>query len=713
MSRSFSLRGHRLPLAVMAMLLLGLSCAAASASAASTEVNCAGLQSALSAAKAGDVITLNELCKTGFPYKLPALALTLTGTPGAGFDGGSTVQLEGSGAAPTIEGLIFENAHSTAANSGGALSLNAAPSDSTVTLAHDTFISDVATGGEGGGARINTASAAVTVSDSTFSSNSTTGAGGALTVFATSANLSGDTFTGNSATGAGSSGGALSAFSLGGPFVLSSSSFTGNSANAEGGGAQLTAEAAGIAITLNGNTFSHNAVSDPGGTNTNSRGYLGGGLSLQGITTASTNAVQQGNTFDGNGVSFKPAAVSAMGGGEATTHVALQSTGDRFTNNTLQSPNAKENAKPERVFGWGAGLSVAECAETTEPPPSVPNVVSTLTNAIVSGNTLQSGPSANGAGMYIGFVCPNAYSTLEVRDSTVTANTVTGASGPVAGISGGPHDVLSLANTIVFGDSGGPELGGFNGLVGVSAASSDVCTGASPFSGAGNICAAPQLVSPSTGDVHETQASPTVDAGSNTLVPLGLSTDVFGGERTLAGHAVCSGEVPKVVDMGAAEYAPAALPCAPKINGPAGPVPGLTQFVSIKVSSKGVALTLSCKGASTQVCSGGAEITTAETLKGKSKKIVAVSAHSKVPDKIAVKIAQASFSIAGGASATVQLKLDKTGLALLKRFHAMPALVLASEATTSGPFLFVFHGVRFTQAKKPKKKHKSRHPKHH
>ncbi|HSS40322.1 MAG TPA: hypothetical protein VLT58_16255, partial [Polyangia bacterium] len=180
-------------------LLAGLAASALTAvpaSAASTTVGCAGLQGALSTAEAGDVITLDELCKSGFPYKLPSLALTLAGTPGAGFDGGSTVQLEGSGAAPTIEGLIFENAHSTATNSGGALTLNAAPSGSTVTLAHDTFVNDVAAGGEGGGARINTGSATVNVSDSTFSANSATGVGGALTVFATSASLSGNTFSG-------------------------------------------------------------------------------------------------------------------------------------------------------------------------------------------------------------------------------------------------------------------------------------------------------------------------------------------------------------------------------------------------------------------------------------------------------------------------------------------------------------------------------------
>jgi len=704
MSRSLSSSKRRVLLVAVMASLLGLSCAAASASAASVTVNCAELQTTLSGAKAGDVITLDQLCTGPFPYKLPEVPVTLAGTPGAGFDGGSTVQLEGSGAAPTIEGLIFENAHSTAANSGGALTLNLAPEGSTVTLARDTFTNDVASGGEGGGARINTASAAVIVTDSTFSGNSTAGVGGALTVFATSANLSGDTFSGNSATGPGSSGGALSAFSIGGPIALSSSRFMGNSANAEGGGALLTGEAAGIAITLNGNTFSHNSVSDPGGTNIDPRGYLGGGLSLQGITTASTNAVQQGNTFDGNGVSFKAAAVSAMGGGESTTHVALQSTGDRFTNNTLQPPNAKENAKPERVFGWGAGLSVAECGETTEPPPTIPNVESTLTNAIVAGNTLQSGPSANGAGVYIGFVCPNAYATLRVSDSTVTANTVSGASGPVAGISGGPHDVLSLANTIVFGDSGGPELGGFNNLAGVSAASSDVCSGASPFTGAGNICADPRLVG--GGDVHETVSSPTIDAGSNALVTSGLTTDAFRAPRILAGHIGCPSSSPAVVDMGAAEFPSA----SPFCSAPPPPARGLTHFVRLKTNAKGAALTLSCTSTDGLGCSGEIFLTTDETRQG--KKVIAVGASKRRKrTRVSVRIGQAPFSLPAGSTETFQVKLNSTGLRLLRRFHTISAWVLANETmTNNSPVIFLLHSTLFRQAKH-KPKHKPRHAK--
>ncbi len=553
---------------VGAVLALGLL--ASPAGAAETTVNCANLQSALSGAKAGDKVTLSELCTTGFPYKLPGTQLTLAGTPGAGFDGGNTVQLEGAiSASTTIEGLIFENAHSSGANSGGAgLRLNVSGSPTAVTLARDTFSNDVAASGEGGGARINTGSATVTVTDSTFTRNSGAFDGGALTIFATSANLDGDTFTDNAVTGEAAVGGGLSASTVEGPIALSSSRFTGNSSDGEGGGAWLAAEAPGVGITVSGNTFSHNSVSDPAGTSASPRGYRGGGLALEGEGTVPISAVQRGNTFDGNSVSFKAAPVSAMGGGESTTHIELQSTGDHFTNNTLQSPNATENAeaKPKKVFGWGAGLSVAECGDTGEEPPTVPNVTSTLTDAVVAGNTLQSGPSANGAGIYVGFVCPAAYATLQLNDSTVAGNVVSGTSGRVAGISGGPHDALSLANTIVYSDSGGPELGGFQGLAGVGAGNSDVCSGAAPFAGAGNICADPLLLGPDPGsaDVRETAGSPTLERGSNALIPAGVGTDAFGGPRVL-GPILCGVSPAAIVDMGAAEYAYPAPSCPPTI----------------------------------------------------------------------------------------------------------------------------------------------------
>lgn len=551
---------------VLVGALLALGLLAQPAAAAETTVGCAGLQGALSAASTGDKITLDELCKGEFPFKLPSATITLAGTPGAGFDGGSTVQLEGNSGSWTIEGLIFENAHSSGTFTGGALTINGAPSGSTIALSHDTFTNDVASGGEGGGARINTSGAIVNVTDSTFTGNSAAVAGGGLEIFAREANLSGDTFTGNFTTGASSAGGGLVAEANAGPVALSDSRFSGNKAISVGGGAELAANTTqALGFTIAGNTFVGNGISDSAGA---SKGgiYLGGGLAVVGQNAEPVNALQRDNTFDGNSVSFKAAPISAWGGGESAFRVALQSTGDRFTNNTLQPPSEAKNEKGEKVFGWGAGLSVAQCGDFGEEPPVEPNVVSTLSDAVVAGNTLLSGPSAGGAGIYVGIVCKTSYSTLQLNDSTVSGNAISGASGPVAGISGGPHDVLALANTIVYGDTGGPELGGFQGLTGASASNSDVCSGASPFPGAGNICADPQLAGPGPGsaDVRESASSPTLERGSNALIPSGLGTDALGGPRVL-GPILCGGSPPAVVDIGAAEYAYPAPSCPPTV----------------------------------------------------------------------------------------------------------------------------------------------------
>jgi hypothetical protein len=64
--------------------------------------------------------------------------------------------------------------------------------------------------------------------------------------------------------------------------------------------------------------------------------------------------------------------------------------------------------------------------------------------------------------------------------------------------------------------------------------------------------------------VHESAASPTLEAGSNALIPSGLTTDVFGAQRIL-GPVLCGVSPPAVVDMGAAEYAYPAPSCPPAI----------------------------------------------------------------------------------------------------------------------------------------------------
>jgi hypothetical protein len=711
MSRSFSSGSRNVLLVAMASLLLGLGWAAASASAASTETNCVNLPSTLSAAKAGDVITLNELCKGGFPYKLPSVQMTLAGTPGAGFDGGTTAQLEGGGASVTIEGLTFEHAESNAPGVAAGLSINTAGKPFSYTLADDTFVDDAAPMGGGGGARLNTSGGVVTVTGSTFTGDSS-GEGGGLFITADTATITDDTFEGDSSTANGDGGGLSAELGAAGS-TLSGSVFRNDTATDVGGGADISlGGSGGVSLTIVGNTFSHDSVADPSGTSTAFLGYSGGGLALGGFGGEPTTAVQSGNTFDSNSVSFQAAPTMATGGGESVDGAILQSTDDHFTNNSLQSPNAAETAKKEHVFGWGAGVSIIACADSEAISPSGPNLHSTLSDAVVAGNTLASGPSANGAGVYVGsFACHNSYAELALVDSTVSGNAVLGASGPVAGISGGPHDVLSLANTILAGD-GGPEIGGFNGLASVTAANSDVCSGVSPFAGVGNICAAPLLADASAGDVHETAASPTIDAGSNALVPSGLTADAFGTTRILAGHTACGASFPAIVDMGAAEFLPASQSCPPPIQKQT-PPPGLTHFVRLKTNAKGAALTLSCSSTDGLGCSGTIFITTDELLHG--KKIVAISLEGHT--KKSVRIAQTPFAIPAGHTATIQVKLNATGLKLLRSFHAFSTFLIANEASpTSDPFIFLFHTARFSEPKKkPKKNHPRRpkHPKHH
>jgi hypothetical protein len=151
------------------------------------------------------------------------------------------------------------------------------------------------------------------------------------------------------------------------------------------------------------------------------------------------------------------------------------------------------------------------------------------------------------------------------------------------------------------------------------------------------------------------------------------------------------------------------LSCAAVSASAATPVPGLTHFISLKTSSTGAALRLSCSSTDGLGCSGTIFLTSDETLQG--KKVVAVSAANR--RVVPVRIAQASFSLTAGSTATIQVKLNSTGLRLLRHFHAISAFVLANEASpTSTPFIFLFHTTRFSEPSKHKPRH-SKHSKHH
>jgi hypothetical protein len=137
-----------------------------------------------------------------------------------------------------------------------------------------------------------------------------------------------------------------------------------------------------------------------------------------------------------------------------------------------------------------------------------------------------------------------------------------------------------------------------------------------------------------------------------------------------------------------------ALAPSPSLEATANPF-GLPRVVSFRVKpAVSIAVTLGCTGTSTQPCTGTIFATTAETLQGK-KVVAVVSKHAAKGKQRAVRIAEAPFSLAGGQTATIRLKLNSTGLKLLRRFHAISAYVLAGEVLPQGKFIFLVREVLF------------------
>ncbi len=665
---------------VVVLAGFGVGLGAASASAATFAAECSNLQTKITevAKEAkqgeGDVIVLNGLCDetslgnssgvtlpTGSNFSIEGKPGTTSGFDGAGITGpllGNAASTEAG--AITISHLTFQHADLTDAS---ALSLRA----SRVTLSDDSFLDNVEHG--------ETAHAAF------------------ISVGATPSNCPSPTGT--------------TAITLTGSTFLSNKLVLGNGAGG-GAGAWIQDECPQSRTVLEGNSFEGNILEGTG--TADGAQVTGAGLRFVGSEPQPTPVSQSGNMFDSNSIRAPaPDLGNYGGGGEWLEYASLLSIGDRFSRNDIAGTSSTSGSV--FAWSWGAGLGIysENCNRAALPE-------STLEDAIVAGNAIEAGTTEDlgGGGVWVG--C----SHLRVLDSTVTLNTAPSG----AGIEGEPFDRLELANSIVAEDSPGNETGGFVESEGgsVTASFSDICAYAGssePLPGAGNICADPLLADngePASFDVHETASSPTIDAGSNALVPGGLTTDAFGTTRILAGHAGCTGNFPAIVDMGAAEFQPTQPLCPPVLEQsptaasaaqPTALAPGLTHFVSLELSPTGIALKLSCSSADGRRCSGSIFVTSNEILRG--KKIVAVSASKRT--KAPVRIAQASFSLGAGSTATIHVKLNSTGLRLLRRFHAFSAWVLANEAmSNNSQVIFFLHDARFSEPKEKPKKSKSTSP---
>jgi hypothetical protein len=495
--------------AIMASVLGGaVACAlwigSGTAQAASTTVVCnndtgtPNLQTTLSGAASGDTIIIDGICVGHF--SLPAATpLTLEGQSGttSGISGNGSGQL-----GSLLGGTIDE------------------PS-ATTTIENLTFENAVTPASADPSAfNLEVDQGALVLSNDTFTNNSD------------SDTEQPPVFIGDACVG------------TGGSISIAHSTFTGNTFSGAdrfygGAGLMLELSCPTDAVTLSHNQITNNtldAISNDG---------LGAGLYIWG--EANETIVQNDNTFSGNSVVASGTPEDYGGGGEWAQRLNVQSTGDSFNGNSLPGTTGSN-------WSWGGGFASVNCDYGT-----LSASTSTFSDDVVAANTITNSASdlsadAQGAGVYLGCSVDPDYNGLTINDSTITDNKVVpSASDAVAGIDGAGNDTLTLNNTIVYGDSGGSEVSGFTASgSSLTASYSDLCNGSSPYTGTGNICANPQLGG--TDGVQESASSPTLNAGSNALIPSGLTSDFFGNPRTNAPTATCS--VNTNVDIGAAQYGP-------------------------------------------------------------------------------------------------------------------------------------------------------------
>jgi hypothetical protein len=550
-----------------------------SPSALAVTTDCDGLQDALDNSNAGDTVTLSDTSLCFGHYDLPSHQITLEGAGNAGdngFDGdGGDQILSGTDVENTaIRNLLFTNGDTT--GNGGAIALDG---NSPATVENNIFTDNFA-GTYGGavsveyiGATTLRAAPQVTLTGNQFGEEgdgNRTGFGGrggaAYVISQNDADISDNNFVENGSPDG--SGGGLYAI-VSGNVNLAGNDFDGNVAAAKGGGATLRACSTG---TIDQNSFEDNELTrplllsapdvstaefSPGG------GPMGGGLHIaddqrrcsifepvglhKRAADSEFDIVQHDNEFRGNQIQNTfDSDFHGTGGGEGTQDVDVKSTDDTHVNNTIHTPD-----------GEGGGLgSQNQGINTLEARNLVAAANSTITET-VEVTAAQEQPDGEGGGVYWG----ESGNTVSLLDSTVVSN----QSAFGSGVGGGCFDELHLHNSIVHGNTGANEqVGGFDSSI-CAFKQRDKQRAANPgtrdirftdlcdpgYAGNnGNICADPQLVDPANGNVRETGNSPTIDKGSNALVPGDLPNDWKGAARIQGAS----------VDMGADEATPAAFP---------------------------------------------------------------------------------------------------------------------------------------------------------
>ncbi|HXJ65197.1 MAG TPA: choice-of-anchor Q domain-containing protein [Actinomycetota bacterium] len=374
-----------------------------------------------------------------------------SGRGGGIFEGGGTVSITDShvdrnrAVARGVQGAL---------STGGALSMQG----STLTIDHSSLSGNLIT------------------ADNVVPSANATADGGAVSAFVDTATVTGSTFQGDQAHA--TSNGGVARVAGGGVEVemtnhaaITSSTFTGSVAIADGD----TADAFGSAVFTD----------QPKPLHVTGSKFVGGSLAAHsGSSSAAATGgaiVQDGpltlvkSTVDGNHVTVSSDGNFALAsGGGITAEGALTVTGSTVSRNTLTSTTQGSQAN---AFGGGLFASAT-------------NEDGSITNSTITGNTVTAtSPAGSGGSIATGGGLETALQTLAVTSSTIARNAVKGSGhtttfrGGGIGVSGGSVTVeQSILSLDTAAGGGAPECAGTLGSKGFNlVGSTSGCTfGAKP-----------------------------------------------------------------------------------------------------------------------------------------------------------------------------------------------------------------------------------------
>ncbi len=423
-------------------------------------------------------------------------------------DGGA---IYNSGALSVFNSVFSGNA---ALTDGGAIY-----SDGSLQVVGSSFTGNSANGGHGGAIHNDDGKATVT---STTLSNNTALIGGAIENFDQLV-VSGDTFSNNSASAFGSS------IANGGTLTVTNTTFSGGAGSQTFGGGIYNAGTAQVT----GSDFSQNDVNSGSGIYNANNGSLTVNTSTfthnthSSILNASGTATVTGSTFTGN---------TGSGGGINNQSTLTVST-STFSGNDI----ATNAARGGGIFN-SASLTVSNSTFSGNQSGFGGGIYNTGT-AVVNQSTFSGNTPVRGGGIY-------SSGTLTVTSSTIAGNIAQLTGGGIQNLG-----TLTLANTIVAGNLVGSTPSDLVGTAGPGSTFNligDVNTAGGLVNGVnGNLVGIdPKLGAlADNGGPTQTMAllpfSPALEAGSNALVPAGVTTDQRG-----AGFTRIRGAV---VDIGAYE----------------------------------------------------------------------------------------------------------------------------------------------------------------